>query len=319
MASENKPQLKTRLHPRNRNRDPYDLEALKRITPTLKDYIKANTVGLPTVDFSNPIAVKLLNTGLLKYYYGIDYWDFPHENLCPPIPGRADYIHHMADVLMAVNFGRLPLGNKIRCLDIGVGASCIYPIIGVTEYDWNFIGADIDSKSTASALNIIKKNAALKDKISIRLQKNPRCFFQDILAADEFVDITICNPPFHASLKDAQKGTSRKVKNLTGKKTSAPILNFSGVKSELVYAGGELKFIQNMIWESRKFRKNCYWFSTLVSKQSNLRSINRLLKKVGANQVKTVPMGTGNKASRIVVWTFFSKEEQDEWRNIRWK
>lgn len=319
MASESKQQLKTRLHPRNRNRDPYDLETLKRMTPTLKDYIKTNTVGLPTVDFSNPIAVKLLNTGLLKYYYGIDYWDFPHENLCPPIPGRADYIHHMADVLMAVNFGRLPLGNKIRCLDIGVGASCIYPIIGVTEYDWNFIGADIDSKSTASALNIIRKNAALKDKISIRLQKNPSCFFQDILAPDEFVDITICNPPFHASLKDAQKGTFRKIKNLTGKKTSAPILNFSGVKNELVYAGGELKFIQNMIWESRKFRKNCYWFSTLVSKQSNLRSIDRLLKKVGANQVKTIPMGTGNKASRIVVWTFFSKEEQDEWRNIRWK
>ena len=255
----------------------------------------------------------------MKYYYGIARWQFPDDNLCPPIPGRADYVHYMADVLMESNFGRLPKGTKITCLDIGVGASCIYPIIGVVEYDWNFVGSDIDSKSITAALNIINNNASLKDKIDIRFQKNPSAIFKDIIMLQEFIDITICNPPFHASLEEAQKGTRRKVKNLTGKKMSTPTLNFSGVKSELVYAGGELKFIQNMIWESRKYGKNCYWFSTLVSKQSNLRSIARLVEKVGAKEVKTIPMGTGNKSSRIVTWTFLSKEEQKDWKNLRWK
>ena len=28
---------------------------------------------------------------------------FPNENLCPPIPGRADYIHHIADLLSINN------------------------------------------------------------------------------------------------------------------------------------------------------------------------------------------------------------------------
>lgn len=319
MSAHKKEQLKTRLHPRNRNREPYDLNALIKTTPTLEDYVKPNKSGLPSIDFSSPIAVKLLNKALLSYYYGIKYWEFPDENLCPPILGRADYIHYMADVLLESNFGRLPKGNVITCLDLGVGASCIYPIIGVLEYDWNFIGSDIDAKSIASAQKISSANISLKNKIDLRLQKSPKAFFQDILAPTELIDITVCNPPFHASLDDAQKGSRRKVKNLSGKKLSIPVLNFSGVKSELVYAGGELKFIQNMIWESRKYGKKCYWFSTLVSKQSNLRSIDNLLIKVSAKEVKTIPMGTGNKATRIVAWTFLSKAEQKEWRTVRWK
>jgi len=35
-------------------------------------------------------------------------------------------------------------------------------------------------------------------------------------------------------------------------------------------------------------------------------------------EVKTIPMGQGNKTSRIVAWTFLSKEQQKEWRNKRW-
>jgi 23S rRNA (adenine1618-N6)-methyltransferase len=74
-----------------------------------------------------------------------------------------------------------------------------------------------------------------------------------------------------------------------------------------------------MVRESKKFSKNCYWFSTLVSKQSNLKGIYKSLKKIEANQIKTIPMGTGNKSSRIIAWTFLSKEEQKEWRETRWK
>lgn len=319
MSSHQEKQIKTRLHTRNKNRAPYDIEALVLAVPELEHHLKKNKLGLPSVDFSNPIAVKLLNRALLSYYYQIGYWEFPDEHLCPPIPGRADYLHYMADVLRESNFGRMPDGNKITCLDVGVGASCIYPIIGVVEYDWNFIGSDIDSKSLMAAKKIRSNNASLKDKIDLRLQKNPNVFFQDILENEEKIDLSICNPPFHASLEEAQKGTRRKVKNLSGKKMSTPELNFSGVESELVYKGGELKFIQNMIWESRRNAENCYWFSTLVSKQSNLKAINGLLKKVAAKEIKEIPMGTGNKTTRIIAWTFLSKEEQKEWKRLRWQ
>lgn len=319
MSSEKNKQKKSRLHFRNKNRDKYDLGALTTSNPELKNYIIPNKFGVKSVDFSNPLAVKILNKALLNHYYGIKNWEFPDENLCPPIPGRADYIHHIADLLGENNFGTIPIGNKITCLDVGVGASCIYPIIGVIEYDWKFIGSDIDPKSIASAQNIINSNSAIKDKIECRLQKNSKDVFHGIISKEDKIELIICNPPFHASIEDAKKGSVRKIKNLTGKKVKTPELNFSGISNELICEGGEYQFIQNMIRESKKLSKNCYWFSTLVSKQSNLKGIYKLLENIEANQIKRIPMGTGNKSSRIVAWTFLSIEEQKEWVESRWK
>jgi len=319
MSLEKNKQEKARLHSRNKNRERYDLSALTTAIPELKKHVKPNKFGIDSVDFSNPIAVKLLNKALLKHYYGIENWEFPNENLCPPIPGRANYIHHIADLLGENNLGTIPIGDKITCLDVGLGASCIYPIIGVTEYDWKFIGSDIDPKSIASAQHIVNSNASLKDKIECRLQKNSTAIFRGIIDKEDKIDLTICNPPFHSSIEDAQKGTRRKIKNLSGKKVKTPELNFAGISNELICDGGEYQFIQNMIRESKEIAKNCYWFSTLVSKQSNLKRIYKILDKIEANQIKTIPMGTGNKSSRIVAWTFLSRVEQIAWRETRWK
>ncbi|WP_109299770.1 23S rRNA (adenine(1618)-N(6))-methyltransferase RlmF [Aquimarina sp. AU474] len=317
--STKQPQEKTRLHSRNKNRERYDLKALIVANPELANYVKLNKHGQESVDFSNPAAVKILNKALLNHYYGIAYWEFPDNNLCPPIPGRADYIHYIADLLSESNFGRIPKGDNVICLDVGVGASCIYPIIGVTEYDWRCIGSDIEPKSIASSQKIINANTVLTNKIECRLQKDSKDIFYGIIGKQDKIDMSICNPPFHASIEEAQKGTRRKIKNLSGKKVKTPELNFAGISNELVYEGGELKFVTNMVRESKKFDKNCFWFSTLVSKQSNLKGIYKFLKKVEAHEVKTIPMGTGNKSSRIVAWTFLSKTEQAEWRNTRWK
>ena len=318
MSTEKNTGEKTRLHIRNKNRDLYDLEALKTAVPELSKHIKPNKYGNDSVYFANPEAVKLLNKALLNHYYGIKNWDFPSENLCPPIPGRADYLHYMADLLSQSNFGRIPSGEKITALDVGVGASCIYPIIGVAEYGWNFIGSDIDLKSVVAAQNIAASNDILKDHIEIRLQENPELFFEGVLKADEKIDFTLCNPPFHSSAEEAEKGTQRKVRNLTGKKTAAAELNFAGISNELIYPGGEIAFIRNMIAESKEFRKNCYWFSTLVSKESNLKKIYKLLEEADIFHLKTIPLGTGNKSSRIIAWTFLNKKEQQDWREKRW-
>jgi len=318
-STKKRPQVKARLHPRNRNRERYDLSALTASNPELAVFVKPNKYGVDSVDFSNPVAVKLLNKALLSHYYGIKSWQFPDENLCPPIPGRADYIHHIADLLSENNHGSIPIGEKITCLDIGMGANCIYPIIGVTEYGWKFIGSDIDPKAIVSAQHIVSANSSLKDKIECRLQNNPKNVFHGIIGGTDKFDLSICNPPFHSSAENAQKGSQRKVKNLSGKKVKAPKLNFAGISNELICEGGEYSFIHTMARESKEISKNCYWFSTLVSKQSNLKGIYSFLEKIEASQIKTIPMGTGNKSSRIVAWTFLSKGEQNEWRKTRWK
>lgn len=319
MSSEKKHQEKTELHPRNKNRDRYDLNALIAQNPELGNYVKPNKFGDDSIDFSNPIAVKLLNKALLNHYYGIHYWEFPDENLCPPIPGRADYIHRIADLLGESNFGRIPSGDKITCLDVGVGANCIYPIIGVVEYGWKFIGSDIDPRSIASAQNIVNSNPQLKNKVECRLQKHRKNIFHGIIGPDDKIDVSICNPPFHSSLEDAQAGTRRKIKNLSGKNEKTPELNFAGISNELMCEGGEYEFINTMVIESKKIARNCYWFSTLVSKQSNLKGIYKALERNEAVEIKTIPIGTGNKSSRIVAWTFLTKEEQKKWKETKWK
>ena len=319
MSTEKNIQEKVRLHIRNKNRERYDLEALKIAVPELTDHITTNKYGAESVDFANPVAVKLLNKALLNHYYGIKNWDFPEENLVPPIPGRADYLHYMADLLGQTNFGDMPEGDKITVLDVGVGASCIYPIIGVTEYGWNFIGSDIDAQSVESSANIVSSNPSLEGKIDIRLQENPTVIFAGVLNSDEKIDFSMSNPPFHSSPEEAQKGSRRKVKNLSGKKTARVELNFAGISNELICEGGESKFIHNMIIESQDFAKNCFWFSSLVSKQSNLKGIYKTLNEIEVAQIKTIPIGTGNKSSRIIAWTFLSKEEQKEWRETRWR
>jgi len=311
--------VKSKLHPRNKNRERYDFYQLIRSSPELVQYVNPNIYGDESVDFANPDAVKALNKALLIHHYGLKYWDIPTGYLCPPVPGRADYIHHIADFLGKNNFGKIPKGTQIKCLDIGVGASCIYPIIGRHEYDWSFIGSDIDPVAIEFSNKIIESNPALQRKVECKLQTNPNDFFFGIIRKDELIDLSICNPPFHASAEEAQAGTLRKIHNLnTGNKVD-PVLNFGGQNHELWCEGGEEKFIRNMILQSKKFAANCFYFSTLVSKESNLKGIYKALQQTNALNVETIPMAQGNKNSRFVGWTFLNMEEQNKWKNARWK
>lgn len=308
---------KSGLHPRNRHRERYDFKLLTASCPELGQFVKLNDYNDESIDFFNPEAVKTLNKALLKFYYDIDYWDIPNNYLCPPIPGRADYIHHIADLLYRNDpgflKGKISTGKSIKCLDIGVGANCVYPIIGIKEYGWSFIGSDIDRVSIESANKIIEMNPSLKGKIELRLQHNPDDIFKGIIQKDELFDLSICNPPFHSSPAEAQSGTIRKLRNLKQKKITKPVLNFGGQNNELWCEGGEEKFIGDMIYQSKQFSTSCLWFSTLISKESNLKSAYKALKTVEAAEIKTIPMSHGNKTSRIVAWTFLTQEQQNKW------
>jgi len=318
-TSKKHPKTKSNLHPKSKHRERYNFEKLIKIHTELAEFVKKNDYGDESIDFFNPKAITALNTALLKHFYDIKFWEIPENYLCPPIPGRADYIHHAAQLLGESNYGKAPIGNHVKCLDVGVGANCIYPIIGNNEYDWSFIGSDIDEKAIENAQEIVNQNNSLKGNVEFRLQAKSKDVFYGVISKDEQIDITICNPPFHASAEEAAAGTERKIKNLKGKRDLAPVKNFGGQNTELWCEGGENKFVRNMVRESKKFASSCFWFTTLVSKQSNLKSIYKSLENEKAIEVKTIAMGQGNKTSRIVAWTFLTPSEQKEWRETRWK
>ncbi|WP_249031877.1 23S rRNA (adenine(1618)-N(6))-methyltransferase RlmF [Tenebrionicola larvae] len=288
------------LHPRNRHNQRYNFDALCAQYPALREFVRPSPVGELTLDFADPAAVKTLNQALLAFFYGVKHWAIPDGFLCPPVPGRADYIHHLADLLACDNGGNIP--RQATILDIGVGANCIYPLIGQHEYGWRFTGSDVNEQALRAAGAIITANPGLRQRIRLRRQKDSSAIFSGIIHKNEYYDATLCNPPFHASAQAAGEGNARKRRNLgTG---DGPALNFGGQQHELWCDGGEAAFIRRMIAESTRFARQARWFTSLVSRGENLPVIMRALQEAGAARVEKVQMAQGNKQSRFIAWSF---------------
>ena len=307
------------LHPRNRHQGRYDFARLTQAWPALSTFLLETPGGDTSIDFSDPAAVLALNRALLKVDYGVEHWDIPDGYLCPPIPGRADYLHGLADILAECNGGVVPRGAAIRVLDIGVGANCIYPLLGHCDYGWRFVGSEIDDTALRAAGAIVTANG-LDAAIELRRQPARGHIFAGVLRGDETFDLSLCNPPFHASAEDAARGSRRKWRNLgrAHDPSSATRLNFGGQGTELWCTGGEASFLRRMIRESATIKDRVLWFSSLVSKTGNLPEVRRLLNRAGALEVRETTMAQGSKQSRFVAWTFLDAAQRTGWRMAHW-
>ncbi|MGR5300855.1 23S rRNA (adenine(1618)-N(6))-methyltransferase RlmF [Vibrio alfacsensis] len=317
---------KSGLHERNVHKGRYDFKKLIASEPQLKAFVIKNPKGEDSINFADPKAVKMLNKALLAAYYDIEFWDIPEHYLCPPIPGRADYIHRLAELLDGEVKGKYP-HHRVRALDVGVGANCIYPIVGVTQYGWQYTGSDVDPTSIQSAQAIANRNAALKDKIELVLQPSEANIYRGIIQSNERYDVTTCNPPFHRSAEEAAMGSQRKQDNLKANqrkkgmtpsqpnpaKQSKPSLNFGGQNAELWCEGGEAAFIRKMANESQAFSTQVLWFTSLISKKDNVRPMCKQLEKLGAKAIRVVEMSQGQKISRFIAWSYMDKQQRKTW------
>lgn len=278
------------MHPNNIHNSSYDFTVLQKCNPDLSTYVFVNKHQNETIDFSNATAVIALNKAILYHHYNIRNWKLPLGYLCPPIPSRADYIHHLADIVEN--------NRSAKGLDIGVGANCIYPILGSQIYAWNMVGVDISEDS----VKIAKQNAteALTD-IDIRYQDDPSHIFQNAIHKGEYFDFTMCNPPFYSSAQEAEKANLQKNKNLH--LSESKTRNFGGHSNELWCNGGEALFIKRMIKQSVSFKDQVGVFTTLVSKSENLPKLIKQLTKLKASH-SIIDMQQGNKKSRILTWRF---------------
>jgi len=303
------PKFKKNLQLRNLHNVDYDFAQLTLTYSPLKPFVHKNTLGIMTIDYSLSEAVLALNTALLKHFYGIQHFKLPQYALCPAVPGRVDYIHHIADLL-----GFNALNNSItsnttpQLIDIGTGASGIYTLLASSIYDWNCLGSDINPAALDNVNEILKSNMHLNNKISLRLQTNKHAMFTGIIQPHEYYDVAVCNPPFHASLEAAVTANRRKNLNLrkhiNKNLRSSKTLNFSGQANELWCNGGEQLFIKKMVKESQAFANQCGWFTSLVSQQETLQPTQKILRKVGATDIKIIAMQHGKKITRILAWTF---------------
>lgn len=286
--------LKPGLHPRNKHKNGYNFDVLTKHNKNIASLITKNDYGTVTIDFSDPKAVKELNVTLLEVHYGIQKWNFPDENLCPPIPGRVDYIHYVSDLLAESS-----ITDKITILDIGTGATCIYPLLGAKEYDWNFVATDIDLDSLHIAQDIITDNN-FDAKIILRQQFDEANILKGIIEKGDSFSAVICNPPFYKSETEAKGANARKSRNLG---TNA-VRNFAGNNNELWYPGGEKAFLHNYLYQSSLYKDTSVWFTSLVSKKETIKSLQKSGEKLKVKEMKVIPMHQGNKVTRIVAWRF---------------
>ena len=292
------------MHPRNRFRGGYDFQRLAAQSRTLAAFVRRNPYGDLSIDYANPEAVKALNQALLKDAYGLRNWDIPPGYLCPPVPGRSDYLHHLADLLANGKSSAIPRGPSVAVLDIGMGANCIYPLVGASEYGWRFVGSEADPTAMRWASRLVAANPSVAGLIECRVQPSAADCFRGVIKPGEMFDVSMCNPPFHASAAEAAAGNLRKRRNLGTAAAGAPARNFGGRGGELWCPGGELGFVGRMIEQSVEFRAQCRWFTTLVSKSANLPRLERALRDANAVDARTIGMGQGRKQSRILAWTF---------------
>ena len=273
------------MHTKNIHNKPYDFKLLIKEVPELSKFID----GSGKLNFSNSRAVYLLNKALLQTHYNIKSWQLPDGYLCPPIPGRADYIHHLNDLVNS--------DKPIKGLDIGTGASAIYPLLGKAIYNWEMVGCD----SNEPSIKVAKANTAnFKESIEIKLQSDKSFLFKGIIQEGEYYDFTMCNPPFYNSLEEALKVNASKRSNLKIKNDQR---NFAGLANELYCNGGEALFIKRMIKESVQFQRQVGWFTCLLSRKQNLPKVIKQLTKLKATH-KIVNMEQGNKKSRFIAWKF---------------
>jgi len=291
-----------KLHLRNKHQDGYDLKHLQSRNPSLKPLVFVNEYGKETIDFSDPTAVFELNKALLLDSYKLKYWAIAKGSLCPAVPGRADYIHYVADLLAEDNHGNIPTGSPVNILDIGTGSSLIYPLIGAQEYEWNFAATEIDRTSIQQAEVNINKNTWLKKKIQLRFQADRTKILKGIIFEKDKFDAVICNPPFFKSREDNWKSSTKKFNNLKKGQDTPTVQNFGGHANELWCDGSEKAFITQLIYDSIQFKNHLKWITTLVADRDHLKPLLSILEYHKAADIKVLQTRQGQKISRILAW-----------------
>ncbi len=294
------------MHPNNRYAGPHDFPDLAKHVPALAHHFITTPDGRTSLDFTSSDAVRLLNKALLLRDYGLKHWDIPKGNLCPGVPGRLDYIHALHDLLKN-NKARTQdakKGNQDRTfgLDIGTGASLIYPILGLKEYGWRMVGTDVDATSLKVATAIAKFNPGLSNGIIVRKQPDQHAIFRNVILPNEYFDFTMCNPPFFESAEAANAAAKLKWEKLGVKTDNSPTLNFGGQANELWTEGGEPAFLRRMIQESTEYGEQVGWFTTLVSKKGYLKIAEQEFQRLGITESQTIGIGRGGKLRRVLCW-----------------
>lgn len=282
------------MHPDNPFEKEYNFNGLIQSHPKLSEFIIVGKSDRKSIDFGDSKAIIALNTALLKRTFDVN-WELKPGHLCPALPGRLDYLIHVKDLLDA------PSKKPITMLDIGTGASLIYPLLATAAFDWNCTASEVDIDSIEFAKKLLLLNPNLKTT-TLRNQRFKSKIFHHVMEENDYFDLVVCNPPFYKTQSEAEQRNIRKNKNLHNNESISH--NFGGHSNELWYKGGEEAFIKTMASESASYGSQVGWFTCLISNSEHVKILKRYVRKANPTELRVVEMEQGNKKSRFIAWTF---------------
>ncbi|XP_029026010.1 RNA N6-adenosine-methyltransferase mettl16 [Betta splendens] len=283
--------LNKSMHPRNRYKDkPPDFAYLASKYPDFQQHVHTSLAGRPVVNFKEPEAVRALTCTLLKEDFGLSI-EIPLERLIPTVPLRLNYIHWVEDLIDGQNQPR-------RGIDIGTGASCIYPLLGATMNGWYFLATEVDDICFDYATKNVEQNN-LSDLIKV-VKVPQKTLLMDALKEETEIiyDFCMCNPPFFANQLEAKGVNSR-----NSRRPPPSSVNTGGV-TEIMAEGGELEFVKRIIHDSLQLKKRLRWYSCMLGKKCSLAPLKEELRKQGVPKVAHTEFCQGRTMRWALAWSF---------------
>ncbi|XP_044210249.1 RNA N6-adenosine-methyltransferase mettl16 isoform X1 [Thunnus albacares] len=284
--------LNKSMHPRNRYKDkPPDFAHLAAKYPDFQQHVHTSLTGRPVVNFKEPEAVRALTCTLLKEDFGLTI-EIPLERLIPTVPLRLNYIHWVEDLIDGQKQPR-------RGIDIGTGASCIYPLLGATMNGWYFLATEVDDICFDYATKNVEQNN-LSDLIKVVKVPQKTLLMDALKEETEIVyDFCMCNPPFFANQLEAKGVNSR-----NSRRPPPSSVNTGGV-TEIMAEGGELEFVKRIIHDSLQLKKRLRWYSCMLGKKCSLTPLKEELRKQGVPKVTHTEFYQGRTMRWALAWSFY--------------
>ncbi|EGC39986.1 hypothetical protein DICPUDRAFT_25940 [Dictyostelium purpureum] len=282
------------MHPQNFYRyNPPNFKILANKYPSFDKFIVNKTEKIFNIDWKDPNATREFTRVLLDHDFGLKI-ELPEDYLCPTITLRSNYLYWLNEKLNDLG---IDVNNVVKGIDIGTGASCIFPLLGVKLFkNWSFLGLDIDDSSLKFAKKNIELNS-LESKISLFKNENKEKILFNYFQAnqgeeknEEVFDFCLCNPPFFNDLSET---------NINPKSTC------TGSANELVTEGGEFIFIKKIIEESIVLKSKIKFYSSMVGRKCNLKPLLDLLKKnfgLPNSKIFTAELSQGNTHRWVMGW-----------------
>ncbi|KAH9512923.1 Methyltransferase-like protein 16 [Bulinus truncatus] len=259
--------------------------------PEFRAYTTQDESGKVFLDFKNADALRALTKCLLKEDFGLTL-DLPPDRLVPTLPLRLNYIHWLEDIV-----GREE--NKWG-IDIGTGASCIYPILAASMNKWHFLATEADPENFFYATKNVTSNG-LQGFITVKQVTSEDILvapLQSFTQSSQF-DFCMCNPPFFADHMEAQAITNtRSVQRPEAASVS------TASPQECIAHGGEVGFIRHMIEESTVLRDKIRVYTSMVGKKSSLSQLKEDMRHHKVAKYSTTEFCQGKTMRWGIAWTF---------------